>query len=383
MSDSNASADALDTTSLLADTTAVPQHDDRSEPLTSEQCAIVDIRSANAVDGRCWGQSHQRAVHARDGREGVEVTELANDPPAVMLGYAVEGPPGPAKTRADMGSAVASGVVVLLREATDMTVRARQKARPRAQANAARFSESVTKPPPAKTGNQLVDALALLGHEADKRRFYAWDQLAKLRAAACKSADGWEVACARKWLAEELRRLNTLAARRRQALRDGGATEVGYHWWMRRSHGASWMTDLYLERARFQNDCLWTEASDAACELISIQEVLNLLRADAWGHLADSYKRRAEGLPPDPDRIADLRYCRVRIVELNAQYRAAESAAKAETDAPESEGSFNNVAADASLNSCVLRVRHAEAFASSARGAVALSAMQGDDDVPW
>jgi hypothetical protein len=143
------------------------------------------------------------------------------------------------------------------------------------------------------------------------------------------------------------------------------------------------MTDLYLERARFQNDCLWTEASDAACELISIEEQLNLLRADAWGHLADSYRRRAEGLPPDPDRIADLRYCRVRIAELNAQYRAAEAAAEAEADAPESEGSFNDVAADASPNGRVLRFRHAEAFAWLTHGAVALSAMQGDDDVPF
>jgi hypothetical protein len=382
MSDTDACTDALDTAQLLADLTTVPHHDDRPEPLTPEQCAIIDIRSANAP-GRSWGQSHERAIHARDGREGVEVAEVASHPPAIMLDYAVEDRPGLAKTHADMGSAVAWGVVVPLRKATDITACASQRALVRAQANAARLSESASKPPPAKTGNKLVDALAWLGHEADQCRFHAWEHLAKLRAAACKSAEGWEEAIARKWLAVELRHLNTLAARRRQALRDGGAAEAGYYWWMRRSDRASWMSDLYLDRAQFQNDCLWTEASDAACELISIQDALNLFRADAWGHLADSYRRRAEGLPADPDRIADPRYCRVRIAELNAQYRAAEVAAKAEADAPESEGSFKDVAADASPNNRVLRFRHAEAFAPSAHGAVALSAMPGDDDVPW
>jgi hypothetical protein len=288
MSDTDACADALDTAQLLADLTAVPHHDDRPEPLTPEQCAIIDIRSANAVPGRCWDQSHERAIHARDGREGVEMAEVGSHPRAIMPDCAVEDPRGLAKTRADMESAVASGVVVPLRKATDIT-----------------------------------------------------------------------------------------------ALRDDGEAEALCQRWMRRSERAWWISNDYQDRVEFENSCLWTEDGNAACELISIREALNFFRSDAWGHLADSYRRRAEGLQPDPDRIADLRYCRVRIAELNAQYRAAEAAAKAEAEAPESEGQFNDVAADASPNIRVLRFRHAEAYASSAHGAVALSAMPGDDDVPW
>jgi hypothetical protein len=109
MSDTNASADALDATSLVADMTPPRHHNDRSEPLRPEQCATLDIRSTNAAHARCWGQSHERAAHARDGREGVKVTEVASDLPAIMLDHAAEGPPSLAKTRADMGSAVASG----------------------------------------------------------------------------------------------------------------------------------------------------------------------------------------------------------------------------------------------------------------------------------
>jgi hypothetical protein len=93
---------------------------------------------------------------------------------------------------------------------------------------------------------------------------------------------------------------------------------------------ARWMYDLYVERAEAPNSCLWIEPGEAACEVISANEALNLYRADVWKHIEGMHERRAQGLEPDPDAVADLRHCRLRTAELNAELPAAEAASRAE-----------------------------------------------------
>jgi hypothetical protein len=215
-------------------------------------------------------------------------------------------------------------------KATDTYARKLQIALARARANVARLSEGLAKPWPGKTGHQLTDALALIAQEADKCRLRAWEYLAELRAEVCEPASGRNTDWVRNRLAGELHELSTLGSRRRQAIRNGGAAELEYHLRMHRSMRARWMRDLYLERAEFHNSCLWIEPGDAACEVISINEALSLYRADIWRHIADMHQRRAEGLEPDLDAVADLRFCRLHIAELNAGLPAAEAASRAE-----------------------------------------------------
>jgi len=183
---------------------------------------------------------------------------------------------------------------------------------------------------PGKTGNQLTDTLALIAHEADKCRLAAWRCLAELRAEVCEPDSRRPTKWDRELLAHELHTLSTLACHRPQALGNGGAAELEYQLRMNRSMRAGWMRDIYLERAEFHHSCLWTEPGAAAREEIFINEALNLCRADIWKHIADMHERRALGLEPDPDATADLRECRLRIAELNAELPAAQAASWAE-----------------------------------------------------
>jgi hypothetical protein len=112
---------------------------------------------------------------------------------------------------------------------------------------------------------------------------------------------------------------------------------LDYHLRMHRAMCASWTRDRYVDRAEFHNSCLWIE-SESGCEIASINEALNLYRADIWRHIADMHERRAEGLEPDPDAIADLRHLRRRIAELNAEFSVALAAARAEEETGEPEG---------------------------------------------
>jgi hypothetical protein len=224
-----------------------------------------------------------------------------------------------------------------LQKATHTCAQAPSIALARAHANVARLSEAAKKPWPSKTGDQLTDALAWIAHEADKCRLDAWEYLAELRAAACEPDGGRDMGWAHNMLARELRRLSALASQRRQAMRNGGAAELNYHLRMRRAMCASWARDRYVDRAEFHNSCLWTESASGFA-ITSIDEALNLYRADIWRHIADMHERRAEGLEPDPDAIADLRHLRRRIAELNAEFSVALAAARAEEETGEPEG---------------------------------------------
>jgi hypothetical protein len=112
---------------------------------------------------------------------------------------------------------------------------------------------------------------------------------------------------------------------------------------MDRMERALEIRDQYLDRARFENDCLFNAADKAESELLCIKEALNHYRADAWGHIADFQKRRALGFQPEPGAVADLRHCRVRIAELNADLSAAEAASDAAAEAENLRGPLSDV----------------------------------------
>jgi len=200
----------------------------------------------------------------------------------------------------------------------------------RARANVARLKEAAAKPRPCKTGDQLIDALALIAHEVDKCRLHAWEYLAELRADACEPDCPRHGVGADIMLPSKLHELATLARHRRRALRDGGAAELEYHMRMHRSMRARWKYDSYQELAEFHNSCLWIEPGEAAYEIGCIWEALALYRSDIWRHIADMHERRAHSLGPDPDSVADLRHCRLRIAELNRELQVAVAASRAE-----------------------------------------------------
>jgi hypothetical protein len=103
-----------------------------------------------------------------------------------------------------------------------------------------------------------------------------------------------------------------------------------------------------LNRAEFDEDCLLNNTDEVEHQLLCIVAALNRYRADAWDHIADLHERGSRGVRPDPDGVADLHHCRVRIAELNTDLPGAMAASKAAGEAEMLYGPFYEVAEDIS-----------------------------------